>query len=96
MIVRKAVGWFGVSVIVAIIGAAFMAYFIFSFDPLTKTTYDGLGRQLYESPWFMRFFFGQDRQWAGWLWFVGDLIIFLGGMAFGINLAKWGFKDRAS
>jgi hypothetical protein len=91
---RKAIGWVGIVIIVCILIAGFIAYFVFSFDPRTKITHDGLGRQLYESPWFMRLILGQDRLWAGWLWFIGDMVIFWGGIGLGISLAGWGFKKK--
>ena len=37
---------------------------------------DGYGRPLPESPFVMRLFFGQERLWAGWFWFAGDMAIF--------------------
>jgi hypothetical protein len=95
IIMRKAIGCLGAAIIVSIFIAGFIAYFVISFDPRTRVTLDGLGRQLYESPWFMRLVFGQDRLWAGWVWFIGDMILFWGGIGLGINLAAWGFRKKA-
>ncbi len=92
---RKAIGWVGVVIIVCILVAGFVAYFVTSLDPRTKIAYDGFGRPLCESPWFMHLIFGQDRLWAGWLWFLGDIVIFWGGAGLGINLAGWGFKEKS-
>jgi len=94
VIMRKAIGWLGVVIIGCVFIAGFIAYFIFSFDPQNKIPFDGFGRQLYESPWFMRLIFGQDRLWPGWGWFIGDMIIFWGGIGLGFSLAGWGFKNR--
>ena len=91
---QKGVGWLGVAIIVCVFILAIIAYFIFSFDPRTEITYDGLGRQLYESPWLMRLIFGEDRLWAGWLWFIGDMVIFWSGIVIGFKLVRWGFKQK--
>jgi len=47
---------------------------------------DGLGRSLSEAPFFFRFFFGQSKEWAGFLWFLGDIVFFWGGLAIGFKL----------
>ncbi len=91
---RKIIGLLGVLIIIAIFIVGFMAYFVFSFDPQTKTAYDGVGRELSEAPWIMRLIFDEDRLWAGWSWFIADMIIFWGGIIAGINLAKYGFMDQ--
>ena len=91
---RKAIGWVGVAFILCAIIAGFIAYFVFSFDPQTKVTFDGFGRQLSESPWFLRLILGQDRLWAGWIWFIADIIIFWSVIGIGISLSKWGFKEE--
>lgn len=69
------------------------AYFVTKFNPVDKTFYDGFGRLLNPSPFFMRMVFGQDRFWAGWSWFLIDLIIFWGGMAIAILLINLGYKE---
>jgi hypothetical protein len=56
--------------------------------------YDGVGRELSKSPWITRLIFDEDRLWAGWKWFIADLIIFWGGIIAGINLVKFGFMDK--
>ena len=89
---RKIAGYLGFIIITIILIAGFIAYFIFSFDPQTQITCDGFGRQLYDSPFFMRLIFGQERLWTGWVWFIGDMLIFWGGLGLGINLIKWGFN----
>jgi uncharacterized membrane protein SpoIIM required for sporulation len=94
MVMRKAIGWLGVAIIVGVFIAGFIAYFISSFDPPTKISYDGFGRQLCESPWFMRLIFGQNRLWVGWVWFIGDMIIFWAGIGLGASLAGWGLNKK--
>lgn len=92
---RKAIGWLEIAIIACVFITGFIAYFVFSFDPRTKITFDGFGCQLYESLWFMRLIFGQNRLRAGWVWFIGDIIIFWGGIEFGISLAGWGLNTKA-
>lgn len=71
----------GATLMLTVLVAAFLAYFVTG-PGLT----DGLGRQLTESPILMRFLFGQERLWAGAVWFAVDLIVFWGGLALGIYL----------
>ena len=54
----------------------FLGYFVRSSDGT-----DGLGRQLYDSPGLMKFFWGEEY-WAGFGWFVFDMIYFWGGILF--------------
>lgn len=89
---RKTLGWLGVAIIGGTFVAGFIAYFVFRIDPQMKIMLDGFGRPLSESPLLMRLIFGQERLWAGWLWFLGDMIIFWGGIGVGFSLAGWGFK----
>lgn len=91
---KKIVGYFGGAVGVAVFAATFVAYFTFSFDQ-TGQAYDGFGRPLSESPILVRMFFGQERMWAGGLWFVADLIIFWGGLGIAFYLLSWGFGGSA-
>jgi hypothetical protein len=91
---RKSFGYLGVAIIICEIIAAFIAYFVVSSDSHTGMTFDGLGRQLRESPILMRLIFGQDRLWPGWKWFALDLIIFWGGIVSGVGLVKFGFQSK--
>jgi hypothetical protein len=61
---------------------------------VTGTTYDGLGRSLSESPEFIKFIYGEDRGWAGWIWFFIDIVIFCGCLAIGGGLVIYGFMKR--
>jgi hypothetical protein len=90
---RKVIGWLGVAIIVCVVIAGVIAYFVFSYDPQTKVAFDGFGRQLYESPWFVRLIFGEDRLWSGWTWFT-DMIIFWGGIDSVLVLAGWGLRTK--
>lgn len=90
---RKIIGGIGVALMIAVFIAGFVAYFIYKTDPTTNIMYDGFGRPLSESPFLMRWIFGQERLWAGWLWFVGDMVIFWGGLLIGFGLTGWGFKE---
>lgn len=90
---RKIVGYIGIFLFIVVFIAGFAAYFITSVDPQTRTMYDGIGRPLSESPLLMRLILGQERLWAGWGWFIVDLVIFWGGIGLGFTLTKYGFKD---
>jgi len=92
---RKLAGYFGLALILAAFILGFVAYFVFSFDPQTKVTFDGLGRQLSESPKLVRLIFGEDKQWAGWRWFLIDMVVFWGAMGLGGSLAAWGLRKKA-
>jgi hypothetical protein len=95
---RKLIGGIGVAVIVMTLIAAFVAYFVQSVDPRTQIMYDGFGRRLSEMPWLLRTVSVLARDphvgWAGWLWSIGDVVIFGVGMGVGANLSAWGFKER--
>lgn len=91
---RVLIGYIGIGVIVVVFIAGFMAYFVTSVDPVTHQMSDGFGRELVESPMLVRFLFGQERLWVGWLWFVVDFIVFWGGMGLGFFLVTFGFKDK--
>jgi hypothetical protein len=82
--ILKAVGviWF-----IALFIAAFFAYFITSSGPDGMT--DGLGRQLVETPLFVRFFLGQERLWAGFIWHIIDMIVFFGSILVATAIGKW-------
>jgi len=80
---RKLAKYLGGTIMIAVFIYGFITYFITSPDPGTGQLHDGLGRQLSASPFFMRFLFGQERLWAGWLWFFIDMVVFWGGIAAG-------------
>lgn len=92
-VMRKAVGYIGVAGLITIAILAFMAYFVTSFDQAQTLWHDGLGRTLSDSPWFMRMFFGQERQWAGFGWFALDMLVFWGGGILAFKLIGWGLMD---
>ncbi len=91
--VRKLATCLGATIVAVVFVAGFIAYFVTSIDPQTHVRYDGFGRVLSDSPFFARMIFGQERLWAGWSWFIGDFIIFWGGLAVGAGLVSYGSKD---
>jgi ABC-type arginine/histidine transport system permease subunit len=76
-----AIIWF-----IALFIAIFLAYFVTTSNGDIPT--DGLGRSLYDTPMLMQFFLGQEQRWAGWVWFVGDWVIFWGSIALTLIIAK--------
>ncbi len=93
---RKLALYAGAVVIVIVFVAAFVAYFVSALDVTTQQLADGFGRPLSESPLFMRLVLGQDQLWAGWTWFLVDLVVFWGGIAIGYLLIGYGLKDEKS
>ena len=91
---RKLSTYFGGVILVGILVCGFIAYFVVSIDPNTHQQFDGFGRQLSESPWFMRMIFGQERLWVGWFWFIADMIIFWGGAGVGLMLLDFDKSDQ--
>jgi len=83
---RKALSIFAVVWFTTLFICSFLAYMVTSHNAAGPC--DGLGRQLSEAPTLMRIFFGQDRMWAGWVWFVGDMIIFWGSFAAALNISN--------
>jgi hypothetical protein len=65
--------------IIALLIAGFLAYFVTSAGPHGLA--DGFGRPLTEAPLLMRLIFGQERLWAGFGWFFGDMLILWGSIA---------------
>lgn len=63
------------------------AYFITKTGP--QGMVDGLGRPLIEAPFLMRFFFGQERLWAGFAWFFAEMVVFWGSIAAASGISKW-------
>lgn len=92
----KAIAWLvrvvaGLGV-VALFLCAFLAYFVISRDK-AGNFYDGLGRPLDVSPAFVRFLFGQERLWAGWTWFIVEMIVFWGWIGLSVSAYKWSDKQ---
>lgn len=87
---RKLGVYVGTAILLSILGAGFLAYFVFSFNTDTQQWFDGLGRSLTDSPWLMRLILGEDRQWAGWFWFLVDMVVFWGGIAIALALIHRG------
>ncbi len=56
----------------------FMAYFVKSINNTSGIFYDGFGRQLYEAPTLLQIILPIEPMWAGFVWFILDLIVFFG------------------
>ncbi len=78
--------------IVGILVLAFIAYFVSSYDPITGAMSDGLGRPLERAPFLAQLVFGEDDLWAGWGYFIVDMIVFWGGLGIGFGLIKLGAR----
>ena len=81
IVVPVAVIWFA-----ALLIAGFLAYFV-TFKGVNGAT-DGLGRSLSETPAAVRFIFGQERMWAGWIWFLVDMLIFWGSVLMTVKVSR--------
>ncbi len=87
---RKILGWLGWIIILSVLAATCIAYFVVTVNPVTKEIFDGFGRPLSETPWLLRVtIFSSKRFWAGWGWFIGDLTIFWVGMITGWQLVSY-------
>lgn len=93
---RLVVGWLGVALLLGVLVAGAVAYFVRAVDPATGITFDGFGRELSVAPLLVRLILGQQYLWAGWLWCFVDAAIFWGGIVAGIGLAGWGFSASAT
>jgi hypothetical protein len=80
----------GGALVLAIIGVAFMAYFMISAGE-NGTFYDGLGRQLYEAPLLIKMLW-REYQYPGFKWAVIDLV----GFWIGILIAAGCFRLSAA
>jgi len=72
-------------VAIAVVVAAFKAYFLRSVDLKNQIVYDGLGRVLSEPPLWAKFLITDEKAWAGLGWHLIDIIWFFGGL----YLAFW-------
>jgi hypothetical protein len=90
-VLRKILIPIGVIWFISLFIAAFMAYFVSSVGP--NGIYDGLGRSLTDTLLLVRIFFGEERMWTGWKWFISDMIIFWGSIALAANIGKY-LEDR--
>ena len=75
----KALITIAVVLAIGILLCGVLAYFVTNAE--NGIIIDGLGRKLSLSPFFVRFFLGQERLWAGWFWFIADIIWFFGGLS---------------
>ena len=86
-ILRKLIVPIAVIWCIALLIAGFLAYFVTIPGPHGMV--DGLGRPLSVSPFLMRFFFGQERLWAGFGWFFGEMVIFWVSLATASGISNW-------
>ena len=84
---RKILVPIGVIWFILLLIAGFLAYFITSSSP--QGMVDGLGRPLTEAPFLMRAIFGQERLWAGFGWFFGEMIVFWGSIGVAGYISTW-------
>lgn len=84
---RKILAPIGVVWFIGLLIAGFLGYFVTTSGPEGMT--DGLGRQLSEAPFLMRMIFGQERLWAGFGWFVAEMVIFWGSIGAAMGIANW-------
>jgi hypothetical protein len=79
---------YGIVIVEVLAGlvAGVMAYFVRSFHQPTGTWFDGLGRQLEQTPLIARILFSAESQWPGWGYFVLDIAVFWGGVAMAYGL----------
>jgi hypothetical protein len=75
----------------------FIAYFVVGIRD-NGEMYDGWGRSLIESPWFVRLIFGQEKLWVGWKWFIVDIVVFwsLIGVAYAVCAIGLMLLDKKS
>ena len=73
-------------VALGVIITALLAYFVVAKDSTSWT--DGLGRSLVPAPWLARLIFGASKEWAGWSWFLVDLVWFWGGIWLAFSLGS--------
>ena len=76
----------GCLLFVIAIGYGYVAYFVSSFNPATGISYDGLGRTTTEAAGLIQSIFGKGKLWAGWPWFLLDMVIILGALGTALYL----------
>lgn len=76
----------GCLLFVIAIGYGYAAYFVSSFNPATGISYDGLGRTTTEAAGLIQSIFGKGKLWAGWPWFLLDMVIILGALGTALYL----------
>jgi hypothetical protein len=73
-------------VALGVIVTGVLAFFMISKESMGWV--DGLGRPLVPAPWLARLVFGASREWAGWFWFLADLVWFWGGLGIAFFLGS--------
>ncbi|HEV7373821.1 MAG TPA: hypothetical protein VGN95_03835 [Pyrinomonadaceae bacterium] len=91
-VVAKVCFFLAALILIAELVYVFFAYIVTS-QSADGLVADGLGRPLVPTPALVKYFFGQDRMWAGWQWFIGEMVVFWGLLFLLIALSKKAFPD---
>ena len=81
----------GFMIIIAVLVAGFLVTYVRLYSTSPLVWRDGLGRRLFEAPWFIQ---NVDKLWAGWAWFFADIFIFYGAIGLGFSLISYGSKRK--
>jgi hypothetical protein len=73
---RVALFYITIAYIVGVLIFGFFAYDSRALSAHGLPVRDGLGRQLFPAPWYVRYFFGSDAYWAGAKWFWAENFVF--------------------
>lgn len=79
----------GIFYVVALFIYVCLVYFIRTVGMDGGEVFDGLGRKLSDAPFVIHAVFGQEREWAGWGWFLVDMTIFWGSIGLIAQIYKW-------
>ena len=91
--VRKFLIGLGVVLILSAQVGAVFAYFVYHTDAETNIMYDGFGRQLSQTPYVVRYIFGEERVWPGWAWGAVDFVVYWAMVVGGIGLCVFAERD---
>ena len=91
-IMRKFRRLFGIALLLGLAIFVFQAYHSRAMDLETGQVRDGLGRQLYESPFLIRVIL-RESQWPGLKWHLADWIIGWGALIAGFYLIGAGSEE---
>jgi hypothetical protein len=92
-IVRFGIGSLGIFVFGALVVASILAWFTRRSGP-AGTVLDGLGRQVYEAPFWLRLV--AVNEWRGPVWWVLDAAVFWIMFGIGFVLVSFGFGPRGA
>ena len=80
---------------IADVVAAYLAYFVTSFDRSSGIWRDWFGRPLTDTPRLLSFVFRHDDLWPGWLWFAADMIAFCSVIGVAFLLFQYAMADES-